>query len=174
MSKIDYNLNQIKAVVFDIDGVLSPTCVPMNDNGMPQRMANLRDGYAIQLAVRKGIKIAIITGAQDPAIKRRFNALGVTDIYMTMGQKSEILRYWMSRNGLRPQEVAYVGDDIPDYECMSIVGLPVAPRDAAHEIKSIAHYITLAEGGRGVGRELLEQVLRAQDNWPIKSAANGL
>lgn len=174
MSKIDYDLTKIKGVVFDIDGVLSPVCIPMDNNGIPRRMANLRDGYAIQLAVRQGLKICIISGANDQSIERRFKALGVQDVYLITGSKVECLRNWMKQNGLEKGEVAYAGDDIPDSECMKYVGLPVAPKDAAAEIKSLALYITAASGGHGVARELLEQILKARKLWPSTANANGL
>lgn len=173
MSKTDYDLKSLKGVVFDVDGVLSPVVVTMDSNGIPRRMANLRDGYAIQLAVRKGLKVAIITGCNDEAVLHRFNALGVEDIYMITGPKVEVLKNWLDDNGLVADEIAYVGDDIPDYDCMRMVGLPVAPRDAATEIKDVARYITDANGGYGVARELLEQILRAQDKWPGRADANG-
>ena len=174
MSKTDYDLSLIKAVVFDIDGVLSPICIPMGADGVPRRMANLRDGYAIHLAIKKGIKIAIITGANDPAIDIRFKELGVDDIYMIHSAKIEILKDWMERYSVAPEHTAYVGDDIPDYECMKYVGLSVAPRDAAPEIRMSARYVTDAEGGQGVARELLEQILKVRGEWPLTSNANGL
>lgn len=174
MSKTQYDLNLIKAVVFDVDGVLSPVCIPMDENGVPRRMANLRDGYALQLAVKKGLKIAIITGAIDEAIKSRFNNLGIADVFMTSGRKLDILTDWMRQNNIRPSELAYVGDDIPDLECLRLAGLSVAPRDAATEAKEAAFYVTSAVGGRGVARELLEQILKARDKWPVNSNANGL
>lgn len=173
MSKTDYDLSKIKAVAFDVDGVLSPVCVPMNKDGIPRRMANLRDGYAIQLAVRKGIRIAIVSGSNDPAVIGRFKALGVEDIYLISGSKTDIFKQWIKNNGLLPEECAYVGDDIPDYECMLIAGLSVAPRDAADEIKAVARYVTSASGGHGVARELLEQILKVKDLWPTTANANG-
>lgn len=174
MSKTHFDLSQIKAIVFDVDGVLSPVCIPMNENGIPTRMANLRDGYAIQLAVKKGIRICIITGANDPAIISRFNLLGVKDIFMTKDAKINILSRWLKDNNLDASNTAYVGDDIPDLECMQYVGLAVAPRDAAPEIKEIAQYVTAAPGGQGVARELLEQILKVRNEWPLRANANGL
>lgn len=174
MSKTYFDLTTIKAVVFDVDGVLSPTCVPMNADGIPQRMANLRDGYAIQLAVRSGVRIAIITGANDPAVRKRFNALGVEDVFMITGAKLPVLKEWMAKNNVSPECTAYVGDDIPDYQCMKAVALAVAPNDAAPEIKKAAAYVTTATGGHGVARELLEQILKATAKWPEVADANGL
>ena len=109
MSKIDYNLDLIRAVVFDVDGVLSPSTIPLGADGMPCRMVNIKDGYAIQLAVKHGIKIAIITGADSEAIVRRFSALGVKDVYTKVAHKLPLLEEWMTANGLTAKEVAYVG-----------------------------------------------------------------
>lgn len=174
MSKINYDLSRIKGVVFDVDGVLSPVCVPMDNKGIPQRMANLRDGYAIQLAVKKGLKLAIISGALQEAIVLRFNNLGVKDVFLTSGPKDEILKGWMNENSLTASETAFVGDDVPDVPCMKEVGLPVAPSDAAIDAKEHAIYITTAKGGYGVARELLEQILKARNQWPLEANANGM
>ncbi|WP_295728386.1 HAD family hydrolase [uncultured Muribaculum sp.] len=173
MSKIDYDLRLIRGIAFDVDGVLSPSCIPLGADGMPQRMVNIKDGYAIQLAVKCGYHIAIITGGDSQAIHDRFSGLGVKDIYMKAGVKIKVLHDWMSLHGLRPEEVAYAGDDIPDYEVMKHVGLPVAPRDAACEIKEAARYISPYDGGQGVGRDLLEEVMRAQGHWMNDAKAFG-
>lgn len=165
MSRIDYDLSLIEGVVFDIDGVLSPSTVPMGADGKPVRMVNVKDGYAIQLAVKKGIKFAIITGADDETLCKRYNALGVTDIYLKASDKMPCLKEWMSKSGLTPGQVAYMGDDIPDMQVMKAVGLPCSPRDADERIKSISTYITQANGGYGAGRELVEQILIAKGLW---------
>ncbi|MCH5220766.1 MAG: HAD hydrolase family protein [Muribaculaceae bacterium] len=165
MSKINYDLSKIRGVAFDVDGVLSPATIPMADNGAPIRMANLKDGYAISRANKKGIKLAIISGADAQSIVGRFTLLGLKDIYLSVADKLPVLKQWMRDNDLNPEEVAYVGDDIPDLQALLYCGLPVAPRDAAVEVKSVAKYITGVEGGHGVARELLEEVLKAQDLW---------
>ena len=173
MSKTDYDLEKIKGIAFDVDGVLSPAVVPMDENGIPRRMANLRDGFALKTAVEQGLKICIITGGNDQAIVKRFGSLGITDIMMVSGPKLPHLKEWMSRNGLNADEVAYVGDDVPDVMCMRTVGLPVAPRDASIDAMAAARYITDAAGGYGVARELLEQILRVQKKWPADSDSFG-
>ncbi len=173
MSKINYDLTRIKAVAFDVDGVLSPATVPLDDNGLPRRMANLRDGYAMVIAVREGLRLAIISGADTPPVRKRFEAIGIRDIFLGNIDKLPLFKAWMNDNGLLPEEVAYVGDDIPDLPVMQVAGLPVAPRDAAAEIKRAALYITSAEGGYGVGRELIEQILKAQGKWPTTHEAVG-
>lgn len=165
MSRINYNLKQIKAVVFDIDGVLSPSTVPMGSDGNPVRMVNIKDGYALQLAVKKGLKIAIISGGVGQSLIMRFAKLGIRDIYLGASHKTDILEVWISNNALQPEEVAYVGDDIPDFKAMLMVGLRVVPRDGVWQLKEIANYISPVDGGYGVARDLLEQILVAQGLW---------
>lgn len=167
MSKIPYSLDKIKAVVFDIDGVLSPALVPMGDDGIPRRMANLKDGYAMVQAIRHGIKIAIISGADQAGMKIRMEKIGVTDFFFGNLDKLPILKQWMLDNGLSPEEVAYVGDDVPDVAPMRYVGLPVTPADGSTDTKLVALYTTDAIGGHGVARELLEEIMRAQQIWPV-------
>lgn len=173
MSSINYDLTKIKGIVFDVDGVLSPSTIPMDACGMPMRMANIKDGYALQLAARRGLRLAIITGADCQAVKARFSALGIRDIFLKAGNKLPVLEKWMSDNGLAPEEVAYAGDDIPDLPAMRHVGLPVAPVDAAPEIKAAAGYISPAAGGYGVGRDLVEQILKAKGLWLDSEEAFG-
>jgi len=167
VSKIPYPLDKIKAVVFDIDGVLSPTTVPMGDDGIPRRMANLKDGYSMVQAIKNGLKIAIISGAEQKGIRERMAMIGVTDIYTGIMDKLPILKGWIKQQGLTPDEVSYVGDDVPDIAAMRYVGLPVTPADGSTDTKLAALYITDAIGGHGVARELLEEIMRAQQTWPI-------
>lgn len=173
MSKIDYDLSLIRAVAFDVDGVLSPSTIPLAPDGLPMRMVNIKDGYAMQLAVKCGVSMAIITGADSPAIEVRYRALGIRDIYLKASHKVPLLKEWMRRNGLNREEVAYVGDDIPDLEAMKIVGLKVCPDDAAVDIRMIADYISPVKGGHGVARDLLEQILRARGMWMADEKAFG-
>ncbi|MCM1449566.1 MAG: HAD-IIIA family hydrolase [Clostridiales bacterium] len=165
MSKINYDLSLIKALVFDVDGVLSPSTIPMGDDGIPQRMVNVKDGYAMQLALKHGLRISIISGADSKAVERRFKLLGIHDVIINASHKLPILLQWIDKNGLKPQEIIYVGDDIPDYECMKAVGLAVAPADAAIEIREIAQYITPMAGGYGVARDLIEEILKSRGEW---------
>lgn len=173
MSKINYDLTKIKGIVFDVDGVLSPSTIPLGADGVPTRMVNIKDGYALQLAVKHGYKIAIITGADSEAVKKRFNALGITDVYLKASMKAPVLKEWMAEKGLSPENVAYVGDDIPDYEAMKIVGLSICPADAAIDIKNIAGYISKTNGGEGVGRDVLEEIMRVNGDWLTSGKAFG-
>lgn len=170
MSKINYNLSLIKAVVFDIDGVLSPSCCGVDTGGYPIRMINCKDGYALQLAVKKGLKICVITGAGLTGIEQWLKRLGIEDIYSHVATKKSVLVKWMAQKGLEPDEIAFVGDDIPDLPCMEVAGLPVCPSDAAEDIRHKAGYIAVASGGHGVAREIIEEVLRTRDLWLDESS----
>jgi 3-deoxy-D-manno-octulosonate 8-phosphate phosphatase, yrbI family len=173
MSKINYDLSKIRGIAFDVDGVLSPSTIPLGEDGVPRRMVNIKDGYALQLAARKGLKLAIISGAKSEAVEARFRALGITYIYMKAADKLPCLNDWLDKNRLSPDEVAFAGDDIPDICVMRHVGLSVAPRDADEFVKSIARYVTVADGGYGVAREILEEVMRAQGLWMSHADAFG-
>ncbi len=173
MSKINYDLTKIKGIVFDVDGVLSPSTIPLGIDGSPCRMVNIKDGYALQLAKKHGYKIAIITGADSEAIRYRFNALGIVDVYLKASMKIPILKEWMRREGLQPENVAYIGDDIPDHEAMSHVGLAACPADAAPEIKATSRYISKYNGGYGVGRDIIEQIMKANGDWMSTEKAFG-
>ncbi len=173
MSGINYDLRKIRGVAFDVDGVLSPSTITMDAGGTPLRGVNIKDGYALQLAVKLGVRIAIITGADSEAVRVRYNSLGITDVYTRAGKKIDVLRRWMEANSLKPEEVAFVGDDVPDYEPMLAVGLRVAPADACPDILGIANYVSPVAGGYGVGRDLLEQILRARGEWVLNEKAFG-
>lgn len=162
---INYDLSKIKAVFFDIDGVLSCETVTMSAEGEPLRTVNIKDGYAIQLAVKCGLHIGIITGGKGEAIKMRYEKLGVKDICMGAAVKTKVYNELLEKYGLKNEEVLYMGDDIPDYEVLCMTGLPCCPADAAPEIKSVCKYISHKNGGQGCGRDVIEQVLRTQGKW---------
>ena len=165
MSKTNYNLSQIKAFVFDVDGVLSPSTVPVYINGEPCRMMNVKDGYALQLAIKMGYKIAIITGAKSDLIRLRYNTLGIKDVFIGVENKIVVYNKWIKENNLTQESVAYMGDDIPDYEVMQTAGFACCPADAATDIQRIARYISPYKGGEGCVRDVMEQTLRAQGVW---------
>lgn len=170
---INYNLKKIRAVVLDVDGVLSRETIPMNEDGTPCRTVNIKDGYALQLAVKMGLHIAIITGAKVEAIRVRYEGLGIQDIHVGAAVKIEIYDAFLQKYALNDEEVLYMGDDIPDYEVMMRSGCPCCPADAATEIKEISCYISPIKGGCGCGRDVLEQVLRAQGKWMADKKAFG-
>lgn len=162
---INYDLNKIKAIIFDIDGVLSCDTTPLNSSGEPMRTANIKDGYAIQLALKQGIRIAIMTGGTAENIRQRYENLGVKDIYMGCAVKINTYEAFVKMYGLENEETIYMGDDIPDYEVMTICGCPCCPSDACSDIKSISTYISQYKGGQGCCRDVIEQVLRVQGKW---------
>ncbi len=170
MSSINYDLKKIKAFAFDVDGVLSREVISLSPDGEPMRTVNIKDGYALQLAVKKGYKVAIITGGYSEAVRIRFSRLGIEDIYMKSAIKIHDYDHFIGKYGLSAEEVVYAGDDIPDYDVMKSVGLPVAPADAAPEIKSISKYIAPQKGGEGVARNIIEQTLKAQGHWMSEEA----
>lgn len=170
---IPYDLTRLRGFVFDVDGVLSPNMVPIDADGNPARMANVKDGYALQLAIKHGYRIAIITGADTETVYRRYKLLGINDIFLKAGEKLPILEKWLADNGLEPEEVAYCGDDVPDLLCMQHVGLSIAPADASPDAREAATYVSPTPGGHGIARELIEQTMRAQGQWLHVDTAYG-
>jgi 3-deoxy-D-manno-octulosonate 8-phosphate phosphatase (KDO 8-P phosphatase) len=166
-------LKKIKALVFDVDGVLSRETISMYPSGEPMRTVNIKDGYALQLAVKAGYHVAIITGARTEAVRVRYQGLGIKDIYIGASIKRDCFEELLTMYELQPDEVMYMGDDIPDYEVMQMCGLPCCPADAAHEIKALSVYISPQRGGEGCGRDVIEQIMRAQGKWMDESNAFG-
>lgn len=175
MSTINYDLTKIKALAFDVDGVLSANVIPMSVEGEPMRTVNIKDGYSIHLAAKLGVKLAIITGGKTEAVRKRFLSLGIPaeDIYLGSSIKLKDYHDFRTRHGLTDEEILYVGDDIPDVEIMRVCGLPCCPKDACPEIKTIAKYISHAEGGYGCGRDIVEQYLKANGLWMANEKAFG-
>ncbi len=173
MSGINYDLKKIKGLIFDVDGVLSPSTIPMGYDGMPRRMVNVKDGYALQLAVKCGFRIAIITGGRSESVPRRLNALGITDIYQNCGSKIAKFELWIKENGLMSDEVMYMGDDIPDIECLRMAGLSCCPHDAAPEVLQTCSYISRFPGGYGCVRDVVEQIIKANNLWMSDDSAFG-
>jgi 3-deoxy-D-manno-octulosonate 8-phosphate phosphatase (KDO 8-P phosphatase) len=158
-------LNQIKAIIFDIDGVLSLDTTSLNEEGDPVRTANVKDGYAIRNALNMGYHIGIITGGTIERVRLRYEKLGVPMIYMGVRDKVTCLHDFIQKTGVTSEEILYMGDDLVDYQIMSMVGIPVCPSDAVPEIKEISLYISDKKGGEGCARDVIEQVMRAQDTW---------
>jgi len=155
----------ITTVVLDVDGVLTNGDIILMPGMQPVRKMNAKDGYAMQLAVRNGIRMAIITGGKSPEVKERLQGLGITDIYMSASSKMESYEDLKMCYDLKDDEILYMGDDLPDYDIMKIVALAAAPQDAAPEIKSVADYVSPVNGGKGCVRDVLEQLLKIQGKW---------
>lgn len=170
---IPYDLKKIRAIAFDVDGVLSCSTVPLHPDGDPMRSINIKDGYALQLAVKLGLHVAIITGGRTEAVRKRYEGLGIADIYLGCAVKIKTYDEWRAKYGLDNEEILYMGDDIPDYEVMRACGCACCPSDAANEIKAISCYISPVGGGQGCGRDVIEQVLKAQGKWVMNEKAFG-
>ncbi|MCD8310427.1 MAG: HAD hydrolase family protein [Prevotellaceae bacterium] len=175
MSTIPYDLKKIKALAFDVDGVLSSNTITMNSEGEPMRTINIKDGYALHLAVKMGVPVAIITGGNTMAVRKRFLMLGLQpeNIYSGAAYKINEYRDFRDRYGLKDEEILYMGDDIPDLEVLQTCGLPCCPKDAAPEVKAVVRYISHCESGGGCGRDVIEQVLKVQGLWMADERAFG-
>ena len=163
-------LGKITTLIFDYDGVLTTGSVLITEKGEQLRTGHVRDGYALQLAVKKGLRVAVISGGKSEGIIHRCRVLGIEDVFTAVRNKEEKFRSYINANRLRMDEVLYMGDDIPDYPLMKLAGLPVCPADACEEIKSISLYISLFGGGKGCVRDITEQLLKVQGKWMDEDA----
>lgn len=170
---INYDLKKIRAIIFDVDGVLSASTITLAADGEPLRTVNIKDGYAIQLAQKKGLRIAILTGGKTDAVRLRYERLGVEDIYMGCSVKIKKYSEFLAKYSLTDDQIIYVGDDIPDYEVMRKVGCPCCPSDACREVKAVSVYVSDVRGGYGCGRDIIEQVLKGQGKWMNDAVAFG-
>lgn len=159
----------ITTFILDVDGVLTDGTVYVFENGEQVRRMSIKDGFALQLAVKKGYRVLVISGGNSPAVIGRLKKLGITDIFMNVLDKQAMVVQYMRDHGLKKQQVLFMGDDIPDYVVMQEVGLPVAPADAAQEIRKVAVYITSSKGGKGCVREVMEKVLRLNGHWELET-----
>lgn len=162
---INYDLTKIRAIVFDLDGVLSAETIALDLDGTPLRTVNIKDGYAIQLAMKMGLRIAIISGCKIEAVRTRYEGLGMEDIYLGAAVKIKTYEEFTRKYGLKDDEVMFMGDDVPDLQVMHRVGCPVCPQDACVEIREASLYVSNCKGGYGCGRDVIEQTLRAQGKW---------
>ena len=159
----------IKTFVFDVDGVLTDGSLLILEDGQMARQMNIKDGYALQLAVKKGYRVVIISGGTSGAVKVRLEKLGVKDCFLKIDDKKEKLNEYVSQHGLNWDEVLFMGDDMPDYIPMQLTGLPCCPADAVPEIKQISHYISPIDGGKGCVRDVIEKVLKLNNAWEMET-----
>jgi 3-deoxy-D-manno-octulosonate 8-phosphate phosphatase (KDO 8-P phosphatase) len=160
-------MNDITTFVFDVDGVLTDSSVFVTNEGEILRTMNIRDGYAMKAAAESGYHICIISGGSNEGIRVRLRNLGITDIHLGSSNKVETFKEYIELYHIKPEQVLYMGDDIPDYHVMQLVGLPTCPQDASPEIKSISTYISHINGGKGAARDVIEQVMRVQGKWTM-------
>lgn len=170
MNNLNEILSHITTFIFDFDGVMTDGTVFCDFEGHPLRATNVKDGYALQLAVKLGYNVALISGAICPSTIVRMNSLGVTDVFTGIPNKVLKLKEYMEEKDLRPEEIVFMGDDIPDLSVMQSVGLAACPADAVPEVKEISKFISKMPGGKGAVRDLIEQVLKTQDKWMTAEA----
>jgi 3-deoxy-D-manno-octulosonate 8-phosphate phosphatase (KDO 8-P phosphatase) len=165
-------LKNIKAFILDVDGVLTNGEITVAENGDQMRHFNVKDGYAISHAVKSGYYIAVISGGHSRGVITRLNTLGVKDVFLGISHKLEVFERVLVDMKLNPEEILYMGDDIPDLDIMQRVGLPTCPADACEEVKAVAAYISPIVGGRGCVRDVIEKVLKIQDQWMKENATS--
>lgn len=157
--------NPITTFVFDVDGVLTDGTLFLFPGGEMVRRMNIKDGYALQLAVKKGYHVVIISGGFSELVKERLEKLGVSNVFMSVHDKKLVLEQYMAEHGLLKAQVLFMGDDMPDLEVMESAGLACCPNDACTEVKDISQYISPFNGGMGCGRDVIEKVMKLQGNW---------
>ncbi len=158
-------LHHITTFIFDVDGVLTDGTVIINTDGELLRTMNIKDGYALKAAVQQGFNVCIISGGKNEGVRKRLSNLGIKDIYLGAHHKVEQLNEYMSTQGIKSENVLYMGDDIPDLPVMKLIGLPTCPQDAVAEIKEVSKYVSFKKGGKGCARDVIEQVLKVQGKW---------
>lgn len=163
-------MNAITTFIFDVDGVLTDCSVHVTSEGELLRTMYIRDGYAMELALKAGFHVCVISRGKNEGVRVRLKNLGLTDIHLGIYDKVETFEEYVELYNIAPEQVLYMGDDLPDYYVMQRVGLPTCPLDAAPEIKSVAKYVSHRNGGRGAVRDVIEQVLRVQGKWMTESA----
>jgi len=159
---------KITTFVFDIDGVLTDGTVLVLPNGVQARRMHIKDGFALQMALKNGYRVKIISGGNSPEVLDRLNKLGVSDVHMSVLDKGTLLLEWMKAENLKKESVLYMGDDLPDLPALGVVGLPACPADAADEVKKAAIYISPLKGGEACVREVIEKVLRMNGHWEYR------
>lgn len=160
----------ISCFIFDIDGVLTDGMLLVLENGLQARQMNVKDGYALQLAVKKGYRILVVSGAGASPVIDRLSKLGISDVHMGIKDKRALVNTYIDNHQLDPGEVLFMGDDMPDLGVMSIVGLPACPADAVAEIRGLAKYISPYSGGRGCVRDVIEHVMKNRGHWQADEA----
>ncbi len=160
-------MNDITTFVLDVDGVLTDSSVHITPTGEMLRVMNIRDGFAMKAAIESGYNVCIISGGNNEGVRVRLRNLGISDIYLGSPDKVETFKEYCEIYNIKPEQVLYMGDDIPDYHVMQLVGLPTCPQDSSPEIKAISNYISHKNGGKGAVRDVIEQVMKVQGKWHL-------
>lgn len=170
MGNFKEDIAKVEAFVFDVDGVMTDGSIIPTTDGDFIRAYNAKDGYSLAYAIRRGYKICVISGGFGKTLEYRLKMLGITRIYLDCMDKISAINEFMEQEGINAENVIYMGDDIPDIECMKLVGIPVCPADAVSEVIEVSRYVSEFNGGRGAVRDIVEQVLRSKDDWAKNSA----
>ncbi|MBX9851672.1 MAG: HAD hydrolase family protein [Cytophagaceae bacterium] len=160
--------SNINTFIFDVDGVLTDGSVQSFKDGEHSRTFFIKDGYAIEKAIQNGYNVIIISGGFEEGVKNRLTFLGIRDIFLGVKDKLELYNNYTKDKNINKDQVLYMGDDIPDYKMLKLVGLPTCPADAVQDIKVICKYISPFPGGRGAVRDVIEKVMRAQGKWTVE------
>ena len=167
-------LKKIKNFVFDVDGVFTDGSIIVDSEGNELRKFDTRDGIAVKLATDLGYKICVISGGNNEGVRKRLNRLGVNDVYLGVDNKKIIYEEFLSKYKLNNSETVYMGDDLPDISVLKICGLSTCPNDASNEVRIIAEYISIKDGGKGCVRDVIEQTLKVQDNWKLNKSSKNI
>lgn len=159
------DIKKIRLFVFDIDGVLTDGSLLVLESGELARTMNVKDGYALQLAIKKGYKILVISGATSHAVKLRIEKLGINDVHLGILDKAKLLQDYINNNHLVKEQVLFMGDDMPDVEAMKLAGVPCCPADAVPQVRAISRYISPFAGGKGCVRDVIEKTLSINGHW---------
>jgi 3-deoxy-D-manno-octulosonate 8-phosphate phosphatase (KDO 8-P phosphatase) len=163
------HFNTISCFVFDMDGVLTDGTLLVLPDGVMARKMNIKDGYALQLAIKKGYHVLVISGGNSPEVKERLQKLGVTEVWMQVSDKASVLQEWLTNHLIPQSEVLFMGDDVPDLQVMKLAGLQACPSDAAIDVKNTVDYISTFKGGEGCVREVIEKVMKLRGNWDTET-----
>jgi len=165
---------KIKAVVLDVDGVLTDGTVLVTETGEQLRRFSIKDGYAIQLAMKVGLQIIVISGGNSQGVLQRMKGLRVEEVHLGVANKLALMQEIIAKQGLHNEDIAFMGDDIPDLLCMKEAGLALCPQDAVDEIKNIAAYVSPYRGGEGCVRDVLEKILRLRGLWNLETGIKSI
>lgn len=156
---------KITTFIFDVDGVLTDGTVLVLDNGLQARRMHIKDGFALQMAVKNNYRVLVVSGSNSPQVVNRLDKLGIDDVHMSVANKKELISDYIKKNNLAKEQVLFMADDLPDLPAMSVVGLPCCPADAVPEIREVAKYISPLKGGDACVRDVIEKVLKLNDHW---------